>query len=330
MEEILFTALLLASATHASANDGIGSLGVGGIVFGKTDTIAMKKEVLNISWKKISVDYEFLNESNSDVVETIFFPLPDYQVDPNPRHSGQPDQFSITVDGKIVGYKTILRSFMDSNDEDITQDLRKIGLNDEEIAFFPFEGPFRVKVKPLTKKQVTQLQTKGYIQDNSGLYPAWTVRIAYQWTQRFPAGKTVHVHHEYSPFNSNGPAEMGTSDKQPILYCADKNYLKSWHKLRINDKNNESISNTVVEYILKTGNTWKNGIEDFTLNLIKESPSELITLCFPGDFRRTSPTNLQLHMTNFRPTEDLSIFYGNLNSDEFVGRNGRDQPPSLK
>jgi len=62
----------------ATANDGIAAVGLGGIVFGKTDAIAMKKEVLTISYDKISVDYEFLNESGKDVEETIVFPLPPY------------------------------------------------------------------------------------------------------------------------------------------------------------------------------------------------------------------------------------------------------------
>jgi hypothetical protein len=35
-----------AASLLASANDGIGAVSAGGIVFGKTDAIAMKKEVL--------------------------------------------------------------------------------------------------------------------------------------------------------------------------------------------------------------------------------------------------------------------------------------------
>jgi hypothetical protein len=44
------------------ANDGISAAAGGGIVLGKTDAIAMKKEVLEISVDKISVDYDFVNE----------------------------------------------------------------------------------------------------------------------------------------------------------------------------------------------------------------------------------------------------------------------------
>lgn len=60
------------------ANDGFGALGAGGIIIGKTNDIAMAKEVLDISYDKIKVDYEFVNESNHDIIETIVFPMPPY------------------------------------------------------------------------------------------------------------------------------------------------------------------------------------------------------------------------------------------------------------
>ena len=50
-------ALALAAAPPCGANDGVGQVAIGGIVFGKTDAIAMKKEVLNVRHRKISVDY---------------------------------------------------------------------------------------------------------------------------------------------------------------------------------------------------------------------------------------------------------------------------------
>ncbi|PXX38536.1 DUF4424 family protein [Undibacterium pigrum] len=329
MKKIWLFSLLALASFQAIANDGIGSLAVGGVVFRKTDDIAMKKEVLNISWKKISVDYEFLNESNADITETIFFPLPDYEQDQAPRHSGQPNGFSIRVDGKPVSYKTIVQAFASGNGkEDITAELRKIGLSDEQIAFYPFYSPFRVKVKPLTKKQMALLEKQAYLKDFGTPVPGWTVRIAYQWQQHFPAGKSIHVHHEYAPFRSGGPSESGSMDKQVKPFCADKTYLDSWHKLHATDKDNVRVTNTVVDYILKTGNTWKNGIEDFTLNLNKEDPQELITLCFPGDFKRISPTKLQLRLLNFKPAADLSIFFGNIDPGAMTPDDG--QAPRLK
>ncbi len=49
------------------ANDGFAALGVGGITATKTDRIALKSEVLDISCDTIKVTYDFINESDRDV-----------------------------------------------------------------------------------------------------------------------------------------------------------------------------------------------------------------------------------------------------------------------
>ena len=67
-----------------------------------------------------------------------------------------------------------------------------------------------------------------------------------------------------------------------------------------------------VSYILTTGNTWKNGIEDFTLNLVKGKADELISLCFPGTFTKINPTTLQVKLRNFHPKQDLDVYFGNV------------------
>jgi len=60
----------------------------------------------------------------------------------------------------------------------------------------------------------------------------------------------------------------------------------------------------------------ENGIEDFTLNLNKDSSDELISLCFPGDFKKINSKTLQLHLTNFKPTNDLLVYFANYNDEK--------------
>jgi len=55
-----------------------------------------------------------------------------------------------------------------------------------------------------------------------------------------------------------------------------------------------------VSYILTTGNTWKSGIEDFTLNVVKHKPDELVTLCFPGTLRKVDALTFRVRLRNFR------------------------------
>lgn len=294
------------------ANDGIGYSSGGGIILGKTDSIAMKKEVLNVSYKKISVDYEFLNESNKVLEEIIIFPLPIYTADfeMSDAYYGEPNNFLIQVNGKSVSYKTQIKAMIE--DKDITKSLKKIGLTDEQIAYFPINSPFNIKVKKLTDNQLKELIENNFL-DNETNIPLWSVESAYIWKQIFNPGELLKVHHQYTPFVAAGPGFSYIQEDTIKDFCMDKSFIKSVDKLM-------SIKNYVpayqVSYILKSGNSWKNGIEDFTLNLNKESSDELISLCFPGDFKKINSKTLQLHLTNFKPTNDLLVYFANYNDEK--------------
>jgi hypothetical protein len=298
-----------------SANDGIGGVSAGGIVFRKTDAIAMKKEVLTVSHRLISVDYEFLNEAAQDVEETIIFPLPAYPAaqQPNDTYYGQPNGFSIKVDGKPVGFRTVVQALLDKRD--VTEQLHKLGLTDAQIAYHPSFSP-PTKEQPFTTQQRQQLTKLKLIAEgpDGEMAPAWQIQVNYVWQQKFPANKVVRVHHEYRPFISAGPGESGMDDETAKLYCADAAFLKSWHKLakRNNDPTGSYLSAAKVSYILKTGNTWKRGIEDFTLNVVKTAPAQLVSLCFPGVFKKTDAKTYQVHLSNFQPAQDLDVYFGNV------------------
>ncbi|MBC7405465.1 MAG: DUF4424 family protein [Cytophaga sp.] len=314
MKYLYVAALLMwAQFSIALANDGVAALSAGGISLGKTDAVAMKKEVLNVSYDKISVAYEFLNESQTDVEETIFFPLPEYTADyhGSREYSGQPSHFVVEANGKAVNYKTIVIAKMDG--DDITKELKQLGLSEEQIAYYPSFSLFGEKVKPLTPKQRKYFKERGFLAQIGGddaWIPTWSVAIQYVWKQKFPVGQVVKVNHQYRPFVSYGPSESTLGESFNQYFCGDKNFLKSWHKLAA-ERNNQVEANTV-SYILKTGNTWKNGIEDFTMNLVKKNPAELISLCFSGEFKKINPTTLQIHLTNFKPQQDLLVYFGNI------------------
>lgn len=315
MKSIITAALLLPAL--ASANDGIGGVSAGGIVFGKTDAIAMKKEVLSVSHQLISVDYEFVNESAKDVVETIVFPLPPYAATnlPSDTYYGQPGNFSIHVDGKPVGFRTVVRAMLD--EADVTAQLRGAGLSDAQIATHErFRSETRAPA--LTAQQRQQLIGLGLIGQGPSdeEEPLWSIQVNYVWQQKFPARQRVRVQHAYRPFVSAGPAHSGMDDDTARRYCADASFLKGWQRQAA--RNSEpgsgylSLNAAKVSYILKTGNTWKNGIEDFTLNLVKQTPDELVSLCFPGSFKKIDANTFQARLRNFRPTADLEVYFGNI------------------
>ncbi|MGW8390403.1 DUF4424 family protein [Pseudoduganella sp. HUAS MS19] len=315
MKKLLQLAIAaLALPTTALANDGIAAVGVGGIVFGKTDAIAMKKEVLNISHNLISVDYEFLNESANEVEETIVFPLPPYPAaqQDSDTYYGQPDGFSIRVDGKPVAFQSRLVA-RSPEGKDVTAQLRKLGFSNREIAYTPTFASKSGKVAAFKEQQARQMIELGLL-DQETREPTWMVEVNYVWRQKFPANKVVRVHHDYRPFVAGGPGESGMHEDFAKIYCTDQSYLNA--RAKVAARNNGYVNTHNVSYILTTGNTWKRGIEDFTLNIIKRKPDELISLCFPGTFRKIDARTYQVRLQNFRPTQDLEIHFGNVDSED--------------
>jgi len=321
----LRVAALLLVPVLARANDGIAGVSAGGIVFRKTDAVAMKKEVLTVSHDRISVDYEFLNESAADVEETIVFPLPAYTaaMQPSDTYYGQPSGFSIDVDGKPVAFTATLVA-LDEAGHDVTAALRKVGLTNAQIAYTPEFGQER-NVPPLTAQQKRQLRKLELMLDDGASgpdEPTWRVQVNYVWRQKFPANRVVRVRHAYRPFVDGGPGAWSVDGDFGKRYCADALFLKARKKIAARGTMGDAVPAVFVSYILKTGNTWKRGIEDFTLNLVKRTPDELVSLCFPGTFKKLDSKTLQVRLRNFQPAQDLDIYFGNIDLSEDGGASG--------
>lgn len=207
--------------------------------------------------------------------------------------------------------------------------MRKIGLSDKQIALYPYSSPFREKVLGLTKRQVKLLEEKGFLDKDADDAPSWYVQISYRWKQKFPAGQIVHVHHEYQPFVSGGPGYMYPSDfGKENIFCMDSSFNKSLNKVfALHVDNDTPFSRAHVDYILKTANTWKDGIEDFTLILTKENPKELVSLCFPGEMKHVNDLTLQSHITHSKPTSDLNVLFTNVDNTHDGPDTGPYAPP---
>jgi hypothetical protein len=312
---------LFCAAVTMFANDGFGALGAGGIIIGKTNDIAMAKEVLDISYDKIKVDYEFVNESDKDITETIVFPLPPYRADtPEEPYAGMMPEFSVTVDGKPVKFATKVRAVQ--NGVDVTDKLKKIGFSDYEIATFPFnEKLLADHVLKIPKNKIELLHKNGLI--SKGGYLDWKNYVVYEWKQTFKAYSITKVSHSYRPFVSCG-SDSGYSPDSDMdggrvslikKFCADDNTLKKLDALYADEKNRDLVRQIRaygVSYILKTANTWKDGIRDFKLIIRKANPNEIISLCFLGSFKKTSPTTYEVELKNFSPEQDLDVYFGNI------------------
>lgn len=103
----------------------------------------------------------------------------------------------------------------------------------------------------------------------------------------------------------------GPSTLTLLSSIADKAFIGGWKKAK-SKASKDAVEGNHVHYLLKNGNAWKNGIEDFTLNISKLDASELLTLCFPGTARKPQAKSFQFRQAKFRPKQDLDIYFGNL------------------
>ncbi len=319
MKKLLLAGLLAPAV--ALANGPTDGVAVGGILLNNTDRIALKKQVLSISRAAVSADYELLNESAAELEETITFALPEYKArDEAGAYAGEPHGLQITADGKPVPFKTLLVAL--HKGASVTAQLRKIGLTEAQIVYNPAFG-LELAFNPLTRPQEQQLSKLNLWTKNAAgvAGPAWNVQVSYAWKQTFPAKKIVRVRHVYRPFVAAGPA---TGDAQPDFatkYCADKAFMGAWKKVKTK-AGTQAVPGNHVHYLLKNGNAWRNGIEDFTLNVRKLDASELVSLCFPGNVRRPEAKTFQFRQANFKPKQDLDIYFGNLGDTKIKDSRG--------
>lgn len=331
MKKIILTLLVI--VTHFFANDGYGALGAGGIIIGKTDDIAMAKEVLEISYNKIKVDYEFINESDKDITETIVFPLPEFQIGVGIFSDHVPylkliDSFKVVVDGKPIAFQTKVRTVANRGEfegQDITEKLLKLGFSERDII--ASEDKYNEIIEPKMKiLQANGLSVDAREEDD---YVPWTNYITYEWKQTFKAHQKVKISHEYQPLTGGGASwryychssmPASEDDEFSRYYCMSKETFKLLDNYCFQyfgspdakDYYPESyLIGVDVSYILKTANTWKDGIRDFTL-IIHKKPREVVSFCFPVPLRHINPFRDEVHLENFKPEQDLNIFFVNV------------------
>jgi hypothetical protein len=311
------------------ANDGFAALGVGGITTTKTDRIALKSEILDISCDTIHVVYDFINESDRDVDAYVMFPLPSYNADFRESgiiSHGQPSGFTVTVNGKPVNYDTEVKATLKGRD--VTEDLKSAGLTAKQIAHFPFDQTLLSEDHELkiSKSQIDALGKKGLITEGS---PNWDIQVTYVWKQNFPTKTTVHVEHSYRPFTAEGT--FGGYPRSDInQFCLSRQQIQQLERLYADKKNLDGygqVPGTYLIYILTTANTWKDGIRDFKLRLHTKAADEIVALCFPSKIRRVSDTLYEAHVQHFKPKAELSIYFGNARK---CHSNGYGEAPYVK
>jgi hypothetical protein len=317
----LATVLLAALCASAKADDGAASIAAGGIVMKHEPRITMQKETLRIGASKVQVDYEFRNDTGSDIITEVAFPVPGYKLDWDEisiKDQGF-DDFQLKVEGQPVHFDVEIKATLKGRE--VSAQLKKYGIDISTFGHFNEETHYATDIRILSPSQRALLIEAGL------LYPEddrdegnWTVEKKYYWLQTFPAHAIVHISHQYTPVlgNTNSVSygllqskEAPDSAKDLASVCIDPSLRKTLLGY-VADQNN-SVPLAWVDFILTTANTWKTPIEDFTLIVerphAKDARQNYVSFCWDGPVAKIDADHLSAHTQNLVPKKELRIGY---------------------
>lgn len=320
---LLFSVCIL---TPAIANDSTARIGVGGLVFLKNNDIRMVSETLLISPKRVNVRYRFLNESPAPIDSVVAFPMPAFGWNPGESawdaNVGPMNSFAVSVDSRLVATNVEQKAWLDKRD--ITAELRGAGLTNAQI--FRTFGDMTMQGSRLPSAQVRQLKQLGAFDPIS---PAWEVAETAYWQQTFPAQREIAVEHNYKPL-AGGSYDVFSSVNDfttpPHQLPGSPDVENPTDRACLNDGGRNAVLKRLttmfrqgtkavrvtledVEYILGTGRNWKGPISDFTLDIVKQSPDQVVSLCFPGKATRIDDLTLRFQHKNFVPPDRLLVYF---------------------
>ncbi|HEY4379932.1 MAG TPA: DUF4424 family protein [Acidobacteriaceae bacterium] len=331
--------LLLFALKPSLADDGAASIGAGGVVLMKREPrITMQKEVLTIRVDKVTVDYEFRNDSDEDITTGVAFPIPPYKMDmngPGFRLQGF-DDFKLTVEGKPTQFDIEARAILKG--KDVTKALKTYGIDVPTFGHLDEEHNQARDVRRLSGAQRTALVRAGLLDADPNMdWAGWTVEKKYYWTQTFLAHTTTHISHSYSPVVGFGlvpqssfraakstasVADRNNRDVDPESLkevksvCPTDALLSSLQKASLIDQQMNGLGYLeYVDFILTTANTWKQPISDFTLFIERPKDNHRenyrVSLCWPGKVEQAQPNLFKATAADLVPTHELRIgFFG--------------------
>jgi hypothetical protein len=316
-----------AAATGAMANDSSAELATGGLVLTKNPAIEMRSEDLFISTKAVRVHYVFANTSAKDVTILVAFPMPDVTIEGLDDNIVVPSQsptnllgFVTTVDGQPVQAQVEQKAL--KNGVDITAYLKGLG-----IPLAPHLQSTNDRLDKLPKAVQDALVARTLAipddyDDGHGmehhLSATWTLKTTYYWRQTFPAGRTIDVEHNYTPSVGGtagtewgDPTFVGTAlyTQGRQRYCIDDDFLAAATRAKASvtaTSTNGYMTEQRIDYVLTTGANWKAPIGDFHMIIDKGATANLVSFCGTG-VAKISPTQFEVHYTNFTPTKDVAI-----------------------
>jgi hypothetical protein len=317
----LLTGAALLLSTQSFADDSSAALGAGGVVLTQTADIRMAKEDLFVSPKQVRIHFEFVNDSAKDIDTIVAFPLPDIDTNeftesPIGTMTSDPVNFvdfAVLADGRKIVPQVEQRAFYKGRD--VTDIVKRAGvplnLNDPKFSDI-------MEKLPKAQRKILEDADLGDSESGAEEHPHWLVRTKFWWHQTFPAHKTVILDHSYQPVTGQSfftaydlKGDPKQADYYATNYCLDPAARASL-AARIGGKDASMEDGGMMlafatDYILISGNNWKGPIGHFHLTLDKGKPSDILSLCWDGELKKTGPTTFESTRENFAPKRDIRL-----------------------
>ena len=330
----LLATLLIAFALYplpVRANDSAAEVAAGGILLRREPRILMNKEKLTISRDKVTVEYEFLNESDSDIITEVAFPIPPYEAETD---EGYPphwfEDFHVWVNDQPVHFEIAAKTTL--KNVDYTALLKSMDI--DLLTFAHFDGEVqRSDLNRLPPDRKSKLLKLGLIDGSS--IPLWTLAKTYHWEQSFPAHKAIHIRHEYKPVVGFQGFKTDKLSTELANACIDPGLpAKLSHRIAQNlasgsrVKGDDYLHVQWVKYILTTANSWKTPIKNFELIIDRsdadrssanqsstdrssgnDSRRNFVSLCWDGPIQPIDANRFSAKKSDFVPTKELTVYF---------------------
>jgi hypothetical protein len=335
----------IAASFPALSNDSTARLGAGGLELTQSKSIRMVDEFLSISQDSVFVRYEFRNDSAVDEKTIVAFPMPRLWWNPGESASDANVKpltgFKTLVAGNVVPTKVSTKAWFGRRD--ITRILSTSERSDGELLSYVSCSVETVNegkcIDASLAKKVNAL-VPGAI-DKSSRIPNFEVQQTAFWEQVFPATASLRIDHSYAPkvgqtwstyrgneIDFEPPRQWAPGRNNGVestkAACLDEGVGEALRRRvqRLAKLNEGYVAVTLndVEYVLGTGRNWKGPIESFVMHVVKNSPDQLVSLCFPGKSRKVDDLTLEFSAKNFVPQDKLIVYFYTVETEKQMER----------
>lgn len=129
------------------------------------------------------------------------------------------------------------------------------------------------------------------------------VQVTRTWMQSFPAGRAVTIVLDYTTapgLNAIYPVSAGTARD----VCMSDGMRRT-----MSERTDENHFQVDVRLSLPVSALPPDPVGRFTLTLDKAAPTDLLSLCIPGELKKVSPTHFVAEREHFTPPEAIRILF---------------------